>query len=319
MAFNLLNARLTRAEQRPRPGARERLTSEATGVLAEVQRLARPALVAQTHRVLADLTRTTDVSAAAAHLQQCLALEQSLEQPELRAGCLWTQSLLEARRDPAQAERASHAAIDALKATPNSPLLVYAWQARLRFAWRTMQEDAAIPASLQALDAIERLRARQADEGTRAGLFSHWARDYYWLVGQLLQADTPRLAQAFEVGERLRARTLLDHLARSGVEAPAQRLPAKQTGTRDRVRQRIVDAQRRLLMETARSESGPYPGVLLDQLQLLEIEERELDANASADVVATRGVRGTRRGPARPRRFGGAALVLDGAVGRRVR
>jgi CHAT domain-containing protein len=287
VAFNLLNARLTRAEQRPRPGARERLTSEATGVLAEVQRLARPALVAQTHRVLADLTRTTDATSAAAHLQQCLALEKSLEQPELRASCLWTQSLLEARRDPAQAERASRAAIDALKATPNSPLLVYAWQARLRFTWHTMQEDAAIPAALQALDAIERLRARQQDEGTRAGVFSQWARDYYWLVGQLLQADTPRLAQAFEVGERLRARTLLEHLARSGVAAPAQGGPTPQSDARDRVRQRIVDAQRRLLGATARSESGPYPGgneqrALLDQLQLLELEERDLDTSAGA-------------------------------------
>lgn len=277
VAFNLLNARLTRAEQRPRPGARERLTSEATGVLAEVQRLARPALVAQTHRVLADLTRTTDATSSATHVQQCLALEKSLEQPELRAGCLWTQSLLEARRDPARAERASRAAIDALKAIPNSPLLVYAWQARLRFAWQTMPEDAAMPASLQALDAIERLRVRQADEGTRAGLFGHWARDYYWLVGQLLQADTPRLPQAFEVGERLRARTLLDHLARAGVEARAVPVPADAPDALRRVRRGIVDVQRRLLAATGGSEDATDQRRLLEQLQLLELEERDLE------------------------------------------
>ncbi len=60
VAFNLLNARLTQQEQRPRPGARDRLTRDAVEVLAEVERLGRPSLVAQTHRVLADLTRATD-------------------------------------------------------------------------------------------------------------------------------------------------------------------------------------------------------------------------------------------------------------------
>ena len=138
-------------------------------------------------------------------------------------GCLWTLSLLDAGRDPLRAERASRDAIDALSANPRGPLLVYAWQARLRLVWQTMPEDAAITASLQALDAIERLRARQQDEASRAALFSNWTRDYYWLAGRLLDADAPRLSQAFEVGERLRARELLEHLARAGLPADAGR------------------------------------------------------------------------------------------------
>ena len=68
VAFNLLNARLTQSEEHPRPGARERLATQASDVLAEVQRLGRPPLVARTHRVLADLMRTTDPDAAAGHL-----------------------------------------------------------------------------------------------------------------------------------------------------------------------------------------------------------------------------------------------------------
>jgi CHAT domain-containing protein len=215
VAFNLLNARLTKNELRPRAGARERLTSQAHEVLAEAERLRRPRLVASTHRVLADLLRTSDTSAADTHLDQCLALERTLGYPELRAGCLWTRSLLEARRDPAGAERESRAAIDALAANPDGLRLVYAWQARLRLAWQTLPEDEAIRASLQALDAIERLRARQQDQDRRAELFSSWTRDYYWLAGRLLEARTPRLAEAFEVGERLRARELLEHLARA--------------------------------------------------------------------------------------------------------
>jgi CHAT domain-containing protein len=226
VAFNLLNARLTQAERRPRPGARDQLLHEATAVLAEVQQLQRPALVAQTHRVIADLTRTTNPALATSHLDRCLAIEQSLGQPELRAGCLWTRALLEARRDPQRADHASRAAIDALVATPGSPLLVYAWQARLRLVWQTMPASQAMQASLDALEAIERLRGRQEDEASRAALFSHWTRDYYWLAGRLLEADTPRSSEAFAVGERLRARVLLEHLARAGLPAAAARSAA---------------------------------------------------------------------------------------------
>jgi CHAT domain-containing protein len=216
VAFNLLNARLTQSEQRPRAGARERLTTHALEVLDEVQRLRQPRLVAATHRVLADLLRTSDPGAAAGHIDRCLDLERTLGYPQLRAGCLWTRSLIEARRDPVRADRESREAIDALAINPDGVRLVYAWQARLRLVWQTMQEDDAMKASLQALQAIEALRARQQDKDSRAALFSTWTRDYYWLAGRLLDAKTPRLAEAFEVGERLRARELLEHLTRSG-------------------------------------------------------------------------------------------------------
>jgi CHAT domain-containing protein len=248
VAFNLLNARLTQAERRPRPGARDELIREASEVLKEVQHLQRPALVAQTHRVLADLTRTIDPSLATSHLAQCLALEQSLGQPELRAGCLWTRALLEARRDPRGADAASLAAIDALATTPGSPLLVYAWQARLRLVWQTLPERQAMRASLEALDAIERLRARQGDDTSRAALFSHWTRDYYWLAGRLLQADTPQWPEAFEVGERLRTRVLLEHLARAGLAATVDRTGS--IATTDRVPFASLDQVQRELDDT---------------------------------------------------------------------
>ena len=99
VAFNLLNAHLTQGEQRPTTTARERLIKEAAAVLVEVQQLQRPALVALTHRVLADLTRTSDPATAAMHLERCLALEKPLGHPGLRATCLWTSSLLDAGRD----------------------------------------------------------------------------------------------------------------------------------------------------------------------------------------------------------------------------
>jgi hypothetical protein len=220
VAFNLLNARLTQNELRPRAAARERLIAQARDVLAEAEQLQRPRLVASTHRVLADLLRTSDPAAAAGHIDRCLELEKALDYPQLRAGCLWTQSLIDARRDPLGADRASREAIEALAANPDSLRLVYAWQTRLRLVWQTLPEDEAMRVSLQALDAIERLRARQEDEDSRAALFSGWTRDYYWLAGRLLDAKTPRLRQAFDVGERLRARELLEHVTHTGSEGP---------------------------------------------------------------------------------------------------
>ncbi len=135
---------------------------------------------------------------------------------------------------------------------------------------------------MQALDAVERLRARQQDDSSRAALFSHWTRDYYWLAGRLLQAETPRLPQAFEVGERLRARVLLDHLARAGMVTADERVDADRTTAGRRVQQRVVDAQRRLL---ALDPEGSEHRRVLDELHLLEIEERELGMSGSAPAA----------------------------------
>ena len=282
VAFNLLNAHLTQSEQRPTAAAREQVTAEATAVLAEVQRLQRPALVALTHRVLADLTRTSDPAAAAGHLDRCLTLEKSLGHPELRATCLWTSSLLEAGRDPQRADRTSREAVAALSAYAGGPLLVYAWQARLRLAWQTMTEGEAMAASLQALDAVERLRARQQDDSGRAALFSNWTRDYYWLTGRLLEAGAPHLAEAFEVGERLRARVLLEHLTRAGLPRNERSAPDR-AEARQRLQERIVQTQRRLLDPALPDHERRS---LLEQLQLLEIEESAHRTTGSPAISA---------------------------------
>lgn len=281
VAFNLLAVRLTQSEARPRPGARARLTREAENVLAEAESLGRPALVARTHHVLADLLRTTDPDAAGLHLARCLAQTASSTDPETRARCLWSLSLQSATRDPRGAERASRDALAALATNPDGLLLVHAWQARLRLVWQTMPEAAAMVGSLEALDAIERLRARQQDDGARAALFGHWTRDYAWLTGRLLDARTPRVAAAFEVGERLRARVLLEQLARPRIGDSATAGDTAPDDVARRLRQQIVDTQGRLL-SPALDRDGRRD--LLDRLQLLELEERE--ANRPQSPVA---------------------------------
>lgn len=266
VAFNLLNAHVTRHEARPLAGARHRLVRMAENAVAEIQALDRPYVEAQAHRMLGDLLRSSDPDRAAMHLRRCLALERPMGYPAVRAGCLWSLSLLEASRDPEGADRLSREAIALASAEPRGPLLAFAWQARLRLAWQTLGESDAIAESLAALDAIERLRAGQSDERSRAALFGNWTGDYYWLTGRLL--EVAQLDWAFEVGERLRTRVLLERLARAGAPVPG---PDRNLALSDLAR-RIADTQRRMLTAASRRSRR----TLADRLKLMEIERREL-------------------------------------------
>ena len=282
-AFNLLNARQTLIESRPVAGARDELIATARAVVDEAITLKHPEVEARARRVLGELLRTRDPALAGTHLRRCLDLEASLGYPDLRATCLWSLALREAARNPAGADRLSREALSLVSANSSRLLLAYAWQSRLRLVWRTMPEAHAIAESFEAVDAIERLRAGQRDDGSRATLFSNWTRDYYWLTGRLLDAKVPRLAQAFAIGERLRSRVLLEYLIQAGVSAgtDSQRDSARQV-----VARRIASTQRQLLLSPLGERQRR---ALLDQLQLLELERVELDegriaAAAPADL-----------------------------------
>jgi CHAT domain-containing protein len=142
----------------------------------------------------------------------------------------------------------------------------------MRLAWNSGVEDAAIVQSYEALDAIDRLRSGQAAENNRAGLFANWVRNYQWLTGQLLQANQPRLAQAFEVGERLRSRVLLERLSQAAVAARAD--DADWDALSQQLAKRITATQRQLL---STSLAEPERRMLLGQLRLLELEREDLN------------------------------------------
>ncbi|HVQ14113.1 MAG TPA: CHAT domain-containing protein, partial [Vicinamibacterales bacterium] len=267
--FNLLAARLMLAERRPLAGAHHRLVANAEAVLAEAKASTGPMAEAYAHRVLGELLAATEPERAALHVQRCLDIEAALGFPLLRAECLWWLSRVQSARDPILAEQSSERALSLLDKERDRTSLAYAWQARLRLVWRTLPEDRAIAQSREALDAIERLRSSQAGESSRAGLFGNWTRDYKWLTGQLLQARQPRLAEAFEVGERLRARVLLERLAQAGATSGG----ADGHRSSGQLQPRIVETQRRLL-STPLAESERR--ILLDQLRLLELEQEEL-------------------------------------------
>ena len=282
VAFNLLNARMTQHEMRPVPSARARLLAHAEDLVAEAQTPPRPFIEAQAHRLLADLLKPSDPDRAIAHLQRCLEIEAPLGHPNVRAACLWALSRHEAVRNPARADEFSRDAIALVAANRSGLLLAFAWQARLRMVWQTLDEERAISDSLEALAAIERFRAGQKDEASRAALFSGWTRDYYWLTGRLLDLQPPRIGTAFAVGEQLRSRVLLDRLTSAGIPHDEDETGAV---ARQQLTARLATIQRRLLSAAlAASERA----ALVDQLALLELERQEIgDGGApAADVEA---------------------------------
>jgi len=272
VVLNLLVARTAQGESHPREGARAALVEEAETVLAQAGELRAPLVQAQAHQALGDLLRVSDPGRAAAHLRSCLDGTLSLGVPRVRATCLWLLSKHDSERDPARAERLSREAVALARGTGDGVLLAYAWQARLPLAWRTLPEDAAVAQSFEALDAIERLRGSQQGQQGRAALLSQWARIFQWLTGRLLQAQPPRVAQAFEVGERLRSRVLLEYLAKAEVHSSVSQTAEAGDG---RLPEAIARTQRRLLEPSLEERERR---LLLDQLQLLELEKEEQDS-----------------------------------------
>lgn len=103
--------------------------------------------------------------------------------------------------------------------------------------------DEAITASLEALERIEALRQSQAGDELRARFVAEFAEHYHGFAEWLLP-DDPGLA--FEVGERLRTRSLLDYLDRLDA-GPAEGSPAAETVSIETVR-RALDHDEALLV-----------------------------------------------------------------------
>ena len=272
VAFNRLVAQIVIGGRRPDAGTRVRLVADAEAVVDEARRLNDPFVEVQAHKVLGDLLGRFEPARADAHLDRCLELEATLRSPGLRVACLLSRAQLVSARDPHQAERLSQEALSLISSDRERVLLAFAWHARLKLVWSTLPVEAATGESFEALDAIERLRASQNEERGRTALFGNWARDYEWLTGRLLETQPPRIAQAFEVGERLRARVLLERLAQLGV--PNASRPQGAVTDPD-VARRIAATQRQLLALPAGTSERE---TLLAQLRLLEFERDDLSA-----------------------------------------
>jgi hypothetical protein len=168
-------------------------------------------------------------------------------------------------------------------ARPSPTYFAFVRAARARLSALTGPPPRADADALRALDAAEAIRDRQDEDVARARAFSGWTFVYYRLVGHLLSAPAPSSADlelAFSVGERMRARVLLDEL--DAAQAVAGLAPSGAArNRRSEVLKALAAVQRRLL-DPALGRADRDAG--LAELEKLEREESALRAEmARAD------------------------------------
>jgi hypothetical protein len=258
----------------PSPEGREQLIRLAQKALESGLAADHQLAIIRSHAALAQLSGSDAGGRAAAleHVKQCLALATAAQLAVDEANCAWMDAALSASTDPARARAAERRALQAT-ARANTPRTQAESAGRhMRHSWNTRPRAAAIRDSLAAIDSVETLRALQDEADSTAALFSRWTLDYYWLSGRLLQdGRDDDIELAFVVTERMRARALLDALARSRPE-PDPRHPA--VAERRKVLKEIAALQR-VLMEPTLDEKRRRSR--LQELDALERREQAAD------------------------------------------
>jgi CHAT domain-containing protein len=226
--YNLFNTILMREQALPSPDARGRLVPLAQRALATGRAVGNRQVMMRSHSALAELLARAPGRRheALEHVRACLDLVNGAVQPYDEAVCSWIEAQLTADVDPGRARAMEARAVAATARAGNPRTSAFSAGRQMRLSWSTRTREEAVAVSLAAIDAIETLRASQDDVASSADLFATWTHDYYWLSGRLLldgrEDDVP---MAFAITERMRARSLLDALARSSVP-PDPRHPA---------------------------------------------------------------------------------------------
>ncbi len=256
----------------PRETSREEVVAQVGEALAAARTAGHRSVEARASLVLGKLLGG---QRGREHLEHCLAVARELQSPPEIGECLSALAVEYLESDPAKAVLLNDEALALAVDAEASWSMLHGWSDRLRVRWATRPREEAIAESLATLDAIENLRELQADDSGRAGLFSIWAEAFYWLSGRLLAApggpSRKDLELAFAIGERMRARVLLETLHAGRALEPA----AAQSGELAAALEQIAGIQRRLLDPRL---SGEDRSELLDALDRLERREAGLRA-----------------------------------------
>ena len=288
--LNIVNASIEMRGEAPDSVDSARLLVDTEQALLAAQIAQDPDLELSALRVLGETLMEAQAQRAKPYVDECIDKARRSERLQALSQCLWIRARLLAESDPSGAQGAIDEAIDLLQHEQGADdaLLAYAWRHAMRIAWSTQPPYDAIAIGKQALDAIERVRDRQPDWESRAAAFSAWTQDYYWLSNQILRLATQPehvararslIEEAFEIAERMRARSLLDRL-----RAPAPVLVDVDETTlqrRESLLKSIVAVNRELLQRKGDRTA------LLSKLATLEREEADArEAQAGAHVAA---------------------------------
>jgi CHAT domain-containing protein len=226
-------------------------------------------ILVNVHWILGVLSRG---EAARSHFDACRSAAETARD---QSYCLDGLARLLSRSDARAAQEAIDRSLALARQAQDPWSVAFAWRERMRASWATGGAERAFADSRSALDVIEALRDQQAGSSGQAQAFSTWSEDYYWLSGRLITAAQTEgrpedLDRAFQVAERLRARTLADALEAAHA-VPAAAAPIRQK--RGVAMERISTVQRRLL-----DPALPAADRAADtrELERLEVEEADL-------------------------------------------
>ena len=281
--LDVVNALLEKRSVEPHAVDVVQLAADAEAALVAATRANDLDLELSALRLLGEVFMTEHAERARGYIDACVQRAKAHKRSQALSHCLWIRGRLLADTDPIAAQRAIDMAIDLLHHEEGTDyaLLAYAWRNAMRIAWQTQSREAAIMTGKQALTAIERLRDMQPGLQSRAVAFSAWTQDYYWLSGQILRlATAPALLadrsgkdrarslvdEAFQIGERMRARSLLDQL-KVQPRSPAD-LDDATLQRRQALLKSIVDVNRQLLKSKSNNSAE-----LLRELEALERQE----------------------------------------------
>ncbi len=282
--YGMARAVLDQATELPgEEGRREaaRLAQEALGPATAVRNRN---IQTRAHWMLGLLTHGEE---ARSHFAACLSAADTV--PD-QTYCLDGLARFLAATDPRQAQSTVDRSLALARQAQDPWSMAYAWREQMRLSLAAGGGDKAIADSRSALDAIEALRDLQTGSSGRAEAFATWTEDYYWLSGRLADAALKErrpedLEHAFQVVERLRARSLIDALEAAHA-VPAAALPIRQR--RGEVLEQISAVQRRLFDPALPAAERAAATRDLDRLEIQEAGLRNQLARAAPALDPSR-------------------------------
>lgn len=282
--YGMARVRFIQLSELPSEEGRHEAASAAQQALDAAVAAHNRSIQAKAHLILGMVSKGGE---ARQHLDACLAAADTGRD---RSYCLNALARFLAPADPRGAQQIIDRSLALARESQDYWSMAFAWRERMHVSWAAGAGERAVADSQSVLDAIEALRDLQAATSGKAEAFSTRSDDYYWFSGRLIEAaqagGAPEdLDRAFQVAERLRARSLIDTLEAAHA-VPAGAVPIQQR--RSAVLERISGVQRQLLSPDLPAAERTTAMQELERLEIQETDLRNQLAHAAPALASPR-------------------------------
>ena len=251
-----------------------------------------------------------ELAGAGARLEEALALRKEVGEPRGVASTLTRRGLsLQAAGETARAREAFREAAGMFAAVKYRGGEAYARQVLALLEREQGDLAAAEEAMARAVELAEGLRERLSDRDLRSTYIGYVQNRYEFLIEVLLELDKGDGRRAFAMGERARARAMVEALGDAGIQGAA----AAATLTVEEVQQRVLDADT-TLVEYALGEKASH----LFVVTRAGVTHRTLPGRAVLEATARRAYEAYRQPEGKPDGAALARLLLPGVRAKRL-